>query len=115
MENEKDCADQYLECSSECDINDSECEEECVTDLKECDVPEPTKWVENDGSTGECPPAPGYNWREDEGELISEILQIAALLRGTATRSECLTSQGISSKKITIEYDVKHKDEVGTD
>ena len=102
MENEKDCADQYLECSSECDINDSECEEECVTDLKECDVPDPFI-------------IPAYNWREDEGELISEILQIAALLRGTATRSECLTSQGISSKKITIEYDVKHKDEVGTD
>ena len=43
----------------------------------------------------------------DEGELISEILQIAALLGGTATRTTTLNSTGRSSKKITIEYEVK--------
>ena len=45
----------------------------------------------------------------DEGELISEILQIAALLGGTATRTTTLNSTGRSSIKITIEYEVKQK------
>ena len=47
----------------------------------------------------------------DEGELISELLQIAALLGGTCTRSETLDSTGRASKKIIIEYDVKQKDD----
>ena len=37
---EKDCTDQYFECTSECDINDKECEDACVEELKECDVPD---------------------------------------------------------------------------
>ena len=37
---EKDCTDQYFECTSECDINDKECEVACVEELKECDVPD---------------------------------------------------------------------------
>ena len=45
----------------------------------------------------------------DEGELISEILQRAALLGRTATRTTNLNSTGRSSKKITIEYEVKQK------
>ncbi len=45
----------------------------------------------------------------DEGELISECLQIASLLGGTCERTNTLNSVGRSSKKITIEYDVKTK------
>ena len=47
----------------------------------------------------------------DEGELISEILQIAALLGGSVERTETLNSTGRASKKIIIEYDVKNKNE----
>ena len=93
---EKDCTDQLLECTTDCDPKDKECETECVEEYKECEVPQ-------------------EDYAVDEGDLIAEILQIAALLNGTATRMETLTSTGISSKKIIIEYDVKHKAEVGTD
>ena len=43
----------------------------------------------------------------DEGELISEILQIAAELDGKVERTQTLNSVGRSSKKIIIEYDIK--------
>ena len=46
---------------------------------------------------------------DNEGELISEILCIAAELEGTATRIHTLNSTGRSSKKIVIEYDIKEK------
>ena len=45
----------------------------------------------------------------DKGELISEILQIAAYLEGTVERTETLNSVGRSSKRIIIEYDVENK------
>jgi|TARA_B100001113_G_scaffold197284_1_gene161620 hypothetical protein len=45
----------------------------------------------------------------DEGELISEILQIAAELDGTVERTQTLNSVGRSSKKIIIEYDVQNR------
>ena len=45
----------------------------------------------------------------DEGELISEILQISACLGGSAERIQTLDSTGRSSKKIIIEYEVKRK------
>ena len=45
----------------------------------------------------------------DEGELISECLQIAACLGGTCERIQTLNSTGRSSKKIVIEYDVQNK------
>ena len=96
-ENEKDCTDQLLECTSECDINDSECESECVEEYKECELP----WEDEEQMTNE----------HDEGELISEILQIAALLGGSVERTQTLNSVGRSSNKIIIEYNVKHKDE----
>ena len=96
-EPEKDCTDQLLECTSECDINDSECESECVEEYKECELP----WEEDEQMTNE----------HDEGELISEILQIAALLGGSVERTQTLNSTGRSSKKIIIEYDIKQKDE----
>ena len=96
-EPEKDCTDQLLECTSECDINDSECESECVEEYKECELP----WEEDEQMT----------YEHDEGELISEILQIAALLGGSVERTQTLNSTGRASKKIIIEYDVKQKDD----
>ena len=45
----------------------------------------------------------------DKGELISEILQIAACLGGSVERLETLDSTGRSSKRIIIEYDVETK------
>jgi len=101
-ENEKDCTDQLLECTSECAPNDSECESECVEEYKECELP----WEEDEQMT--------YEERieeHDEGELISEVLQIAALLGGSVERTQTLNSTGRASKKIIIEYDVKQKDE----
>ena len=96
-EEEKDCTDQLLECTSECAPNDSECESECVEEYKECELP----WEEDEQMT--------YEDKHDEGELISEILQIAALLGGSVERTETLNSTGRSSKKIIIEYDVVTK------
>ena len=101
-ENEKDCTDQLLECTSECAPNDSECESECVEEYKECELP----WEEDEQMTYE-----DRIMEHDEGELISEILQIAALLGGSVERTESFTSTGRTSKKIIIEYDVKQKDE----
>tara|TARA_B100001996_G_scaffold79923_1_gene58902 strand:+ start:1615 stop:1977 length:363 start_codon:yes stop_codon:yes gene_type:complete len=118
MTDEKDCADQYLECSSECDINDPECEEECVTDLKSCDIseeftPQDVEQCITDGTdykdcvdhlVATMVPSKGY----DEGELVSEILCIAGELDGTVTRLQTLNSVGRSSKKIVIEYDIEN-------
>ena len=96
-ENEKDCTDQLLECTVQCDTDDSECKTECVEEYKECELP----WEDEEQMTNE----------HDEGELISELLQIAALLGGTVERTQTLNSVGRSSNKIIIEYNVKHKDE----
>ena len=95
-EEEKDCADQLLECTSECAPTDTECKTECVEEYKECELP----WEEDEQMT--------YEERieeHDEGELISEILQIAALLGGSVERTQTLNSTGRASKKIIIEYD----------
>ena len=100
--NEKDCTDQLLECTSDCAPTDTECKTECVEEYKECELP----WEEDEQMT--------YEERieeHDEGELISEILQIAALLGGSVERTQTLNSTGRASKKIIIEYDVKQKDE----
>ena len=100
---EKDCTDQLLECTSECAPNDSECESECVEEYKECELP----WEDEEQMTYE----EDKFMDMDEGELISEILQIAALLGGSVERTETLNSTGRASKKIIIEYDVKNKNE----
>ena len=102
-EEEKDCTDQLLECTSECAPNDSECESECVEEYKECELP----WEDEQQMTYE----EDKFMDMDEGELISEILQIAALLGGSVERTETLNSTGRASKKIIIEYDVKNKNE----
>ena len=48
----------------------------------------------------------------DEGELVSECLQIAALLGGECHRTTTFDSTVRTSKKITIEYDVKQEKRV---
>ena len=101
-QSQEDCTDQYFECVSECDINDTECETVCVEDLKECDLP----WEEDEMTVEE-----DKFMEMNEGELVSELLQIAALLNGTCERSSTLDSRGRSSKRITIEYDVQFRDE----
>ena len=102
-ENEKDCTDQLLECTSECAPTDTECKAECVEEYKECDLP----WEEDVQMTYDEDKFMDMN----EGELVSEILQIAALLNGTCERSETSNSSGRSSKRITIEYDIKERDQ----
>ena len=98
---EKDCTDQLLECPSARAPNDSECESECVEEYKECELP----WEDEQVTTEE-----DKFMHMDEGELVSECLQIAALLGGTCTRSETLDSSGRASKKIIIEYDIQRRD-----
>ncbi len=98
----KDCTDQLLECTSECDINDTDCEAECVENYHECELP----WEEQEMTTEE-----DKFMEMDEGELISEILQITALLGGTCTRTSTLDSTGRESKKIIIEYDIQRRDQ----
>jgi len=102
-ENEKDCTDQLLECTSDCAPTDTECKTECVEEYKECELP----WEEDEQMTYE----EDKFMDMDEGELISEILQIAALLGGSVERTQTLNSTGRASKKIIIEYDVKNKNE----
>ena len=97
----EDCQDQYFECVSECDINDTDCEAECVENYHECELP----WEEQEMTTEE-----DKFMAMDEGELISEILQIAALLNGTCTRTSTVDSSGRESKKIIIEYDIQRRD-----
>jgi len=100
---EKDCTDQLLECTSECAPTDTECKTDCVEEYKECELP----WEEDVQMTYE----EDKFMDMDEGELISECLQIAALLGGTCTRSETLDSTGRASKKIIIEYDIQRRDQ----
>ena len=100
---EKDCTDQLLECTSECAPTDTECKTECVEEYKECELP----WEDEQQMTYE----EDKFMDMDEGELISEILQIAALLGGSVERTETLDSRGRSSKKIIIEYDIQRRDQ----
>ena len=100
---EKDCTDQLLECTSECAPTDTECKTECVEEYKECELP----WEDEEQMTYD----EDKFMNMDEGELISELLQIASLLNGTCERSETSNSTGRSSKKITIEYDIQFRDE----
>ena len=101
---EKDCTDQLTECHVLCEPSDKECVSECVEEYNECIIPENITESPIIGKD-----TTQYDWEEDEGELISELLQISALLNGTCTRVHTLNSTGRSSKKIIIEYDVKQK------
>tara|TARA_B100001778_G_scaffold321277_1_gene312486 strand:- start:1069 stop:1452 length:384 start_codon:yes stop_codon:yes gene_type:complete len=95
---DKDCTDQLLECTTECAPTDAECHAECVEEYKECDLP----WEDDVQMTYE----EDKFMEMDEGELISELLQIASLLGGTVERTQTLDSTGRSSNKIIIEYNV---------
>ena len=128
---EKDCTDQLTECHVSCEPNDKECIQECIEEYHECDIsqeftPEDVEKCITDGTDyKDCvdhmvATMPNNNWREvtteedkfmdmDRGELISELLQITALLGGEMTRESTLNSTGRQSKRIVIEYDVSQK------
>lgn len=118
---EKDCTDELMECTTECDTNDKECHTECIEEYHECDISK--EFTADD--VQQCI-ADGNDYKDcvdhmvatndftddthvDEGELISELLTITALLGGEMHRTETLNSVGRSSKKIIIEYDIKQK------
>ena len=119
---EKDCTEELMECTTECPPNDKECHTECIEEYHECDIskeftPDDVEQCIIDGNdykdcvdhmvaTNEL----HDDTHVDEGELISEILTITALLNGKCTRSHTLTSTGRSSKVITIEYDIQFRD-----
>ena len=123
MENEKDCTDELIECTTECDTNDKDCHDECIDEYHQCDIskeftPEDVEQCIIDGNdykdcvdhmvaTTPMDNVPSIEY--DEGELISELLTITALLGGEMHRTETLNSVGRSSKKIIIEYDIKQK------
>ena len=121
--NEKDCTEELMECTTECDTNDKECHTECVEEYQECDIsqeftPQDVEQCIVDGTDyKDCVDhmVATNDFEEPttallpEGDLIAEVLQITALLGGTCTRQETLNSQGRSSKQIIIEYDVKQR------
>ena len=102
---QEECQDKLIECHSECDINDTECKTECVEEFKECEIS-----CYEDDTEIDCKELQ-EDYHVDEGEIISEILTLTALLNGKCTRSNTLNSVGRSSKKITIEYDIQFRDE----
>ena len=121
---EKDCTDELMECTTECDTNDKECHDECIEEYHECDISkeftaDDVQQCITDGNdykdcvdhmvaTTPMDNVPSIEY--DEGEIISEILTLTALLNGKCTRSNTLNSVGRSSKKITIEYDIQFRD-----
>ena len=121
---EKDCTDELMECTTQCDTHDKECHEECVEEYHECDISKEftaddvqqcitdgndyKDCVDNMVATTPMDNVPSIDY--DEGEIISEILTLTALLNGKCTRSNTLNSVGRSSKKITIEYDIQFRD-----
>ena len=107
-EEQLDCTDQLLECTSKCDPNDKECEEECVEEYKECDLP----W-EVDQDPDQHIIDPNQPWDKlivyptEEQHLVNEISHLASLLEGKITKSSTTDKDGKESKKIIIEYDVR--------
>ena len=91
---EKDCTDQLLECTTQCDPDDKECEEECVEQYKECEIEWSDKVVV---------------YPVKETDLVAEIEHIATLLNGTTTKLITCDSSGRESKKIVVEYAVTNK------
>ena len=92
-----DCTDELMNCTTQCDTHDKECLDDCIEEYHDCEIP------------GEYAPLNDMN--VDEGEIIAEILTLTALLNGKCTRSDMLNSTGRSSKLITIEYDIKERDQ----
>ena len=91
---EKDCTDQLLECTTQCDPDDKECEEECVEQYKECEIEWSDKVVV---------------YPVKETDLVAEIEHIATLLNGATTKIITCDSSGRESKKIVVEYAVTNK------
>ena len=122
---EKDCTDELMECTTQCDTNDKECHEDCVEEYHACDISneftpdDVEQCITNGTDYKDCvdhmvattPMDNVASIEYDEGEIISEILTLTALLNGKCTRSNTLNSVGRSSKKITIEYDIKERDQ----
>ena len=120
---EKDCTDELMECTTQCDTHDKECHEECVEEYHECDISKEftaddvQQCITDGNDYKDCVDhmVATTDFEEPttallpEGDLIAEVLQITALLGGTCTRQETLNSQGRSSKQIIIEYDVKQR------
>tara|TARA_B100000945_G_scaffold105278_1_gene83379 strand:+ start:95 stop:466 length:372 start_codon:yes stop_codon:yes gene_type:complete len=121
--NEKDCTDELIECTTECDTNDKECHDDCIDEYHQCDISKEftpddvQECITNGNDYKDCvdhmvattPMDNVPSIEYDEGELISECLTIAALLGGKCTRMETLDSTGRASKKIIIEYDVQQR------
>ncbi len=120
---EKDCTDELMECTIECDTDDKECHTECIEEYHACDIseeftPQDVEQCITDGTDyKDCVDhmVATNDFTDDvhvdEGEIISEILTLTALLNGKCTRSSTLNSTGRSSKKITIEYDIQQRDQ----
>ena len=106
----EDKQDRYFECIEHCDPNeqDETCEEVCVPALN--DDPEHHPQVDIPMTTEEDK----FHYM-DEGELIAELLQITGELGGEMTRQTTINSQGLRTKRIIIEYDIKSKDDPKTD
>ena len=107
-EEQLDCTDQLLECTSQCDPNDKECEEKCVEEYKECDLP----WeVDQDPDQHIIDPNQPWDklivYPSKEEDLVNEISHIASLLEGKITKSSTTDKDGKESKKIIIEYDLQ--------
>ena len=113
-EEKKDCTDELMECTTECDPKDSECVEECVTEYQECDISQEftAQDVEQCITDGtdykDCvdhlvATMPTSN-TNDEGDLISELLTITSLLGGNMERIDGCNSSGQQYKKIVITY-----------
>ena len=121
----KDCTDELMECTTQCDTNDKECHDDCVEEYHACDISneftpdDVEQCITNGTDYKDCvdhmvattPMDNVASIEYDEGEIISEILTLTALLNGKCTRSNTLNSVGRSSKKITIEYDIKERDQ----
>tara|TARA_B100001996_G_scaffold280900_1_gene221338 strand:+ start:221 stop:643 length:423 start_codon:yes stop_codon:yes gene_type:complete len=112
QEHDSDCTEDLMDCTIECDVNDKECHDDCIEEYHDCVIP--GEHDITDVSLEEWSDIPMENVPSieyDEGEIISEILTLTALLNGKCTRSDTLNSTGRSSKLITIEYDIKERDE----
>ena len=51
IEEDKDCTDELMECTTECDVDDKECKDSCVEEYNECVIPEPDWRQEMKGYT----------------------------------------------------------------
>ena len=114
-EEKKDCTDELMECTTECDTGDQECHTDCIEEYQECDISkeftaQDVEQCITDGTDyKDCvdhlvATMPHTNEKEDEGDLISELLTITSLLGGNMERIDACNSSGQQYKKIVITY-----------